>query len=323
MNDLSLSKFLEPFFPDESEPIHLRAFYPDRQRPQPVKFEATRARLSGDKNLQNLLIDKNKTHGLYFVANAGGDLDDEINRFNAVFCEVDGKPGEFTEQHRLYDDCELLPSIRTETYKSVHTFWLIKDCPSADEWRAVQKKLIERFSADEKIKNPSRVMRLPFFRHVRIENGNLLYKKVNVHTFAPERRYSWTEIINAFPPVRSEPVQTFSRNSSFTDWQAVIEELIARISVLPSYRVEGNRHYATAQGVCHDGKGKTALTVDLRERRVFCQNKCRIDTILAAFGLSRPEKKTRIERQPRKKQNSNFYLWFKEQQKFEANQDEL
>jgi hypothetical protein len=319
MSSLTLSKFLEPFFPDETETVHLRGIYPDKKRAQIVQYETTRARLAGDKQFQNLLVQKNKTHGLYFVVNAGGNTDDEIKRFNAVFCEIDGVPGKFSEQHKVYDECELPPSVRIETYKSVHVYWLIEDCPSAEKWQGVQKTLIKRFDADDKIKNASRVMRLPFFKHVRLDAGKLLYKKVNVHTFASEKRYSWAEIENNFPPVAQPKAPVYAKNFENSGWQVVIEELIGRISSLPSYHVESNRHYATARGVCHDGKGNTALTVDLRDRRVFCQKKCTIDSILSAFGLTRPERKTKIEYVERKKQNSNFYLWFKEQQKAKQN----
>lgn len=323
MQDSTLNKFLQVFFPDESETVHLRGIYPDKKRPSPVNFETTRRRISGDKDFQQQLVRKNKTHGLYFVVNAGGAPDVEISRFNAVFCEIDGAPGDFAAQHKLYDECGLPPSVRIETYKSVHVYWLLNGCESMERWRGVQMRLINRFGADDKIKNESRVMRLPFFKHIRIVNGNLISKKVLLHTFEPSRRYSWTEIEKHFPPIIERTVQpVYSKNFNNSEWDSINEELRLRISQHPTYRVEGNRHHATARGICHNGEGRTALTVDLRSGAVFCQKKCSYDAILSAFGLSRPERKTKIEYVERKKQSSNFYLWFKESQKQKSGEAE-
>src|ERR1051326_8315568 len=87
-----LSDFLAAFFPDEDEPIHFRALPPKGGQGASVKIQTSRRELASSQSLQQKLRDLNKTHGIYFVVNAGGDVDSHIHRFNAVFCESDDQP---------------------------------------------------------------------------------------------------------------------------------------------------------------------------------------------------------------------------------------
>ncbi len=69
------------------------------------------------------------------------------------------------------------------------------------QWRAQQEALIAYFQSDTSNKNPSRVMRLPFFSHVRYDeqtHGHQ-YKCVELQTFEPDRRFTLAEMQLAFP----------------------------------------------------------------------------------------------------------------------------
>src|SRR4051794_7769481 len=122
---LRLFDFLEPFFPDEDEPIHLRAIRPkgavETQENQTTNIKTTRRKLASDKRLQERLHRINKTRGLYFVVNAGGTKKKDISRFTAFFAE--GDQLSIPEQHALLDSLPCPPSIRVETLKSVHAYW--------------------------------------------------------------------------------------------------------------------------------------------------------------------------------------------------------
>ncbi|MDQ3816449.1 MAG: hypothetical protein M3362_02010, partial [Acidobacteriota bacterium] len=192
---ITLSCLLAALFPDEHEVIHLRAFAPKKAPPGDSRFTAhklivTRHALANDRRLQTQLRKLNATRGLYFVVNAGGDTDREITRFNAFFAEDDSRP--IAEQHRRLDAAPLQPSIRVQTLKSVHAYWLIAGDCTEEEWRDVQQRLIAYFGGDEKIKNPSRVMRVPYFNHVlyNVDSGSLSYKKIELMAFESERRFT-------------------------------------------------------------------------------------------------------------------------------------
>ena len=195
---MNTNEFLRAFFPDENELIYFRAFRPkdapgdDDNRPQ--NYSATRkilAQAGGEIELRKL----NHLRGVYFAPNTGGNSDADITRFNAVFVERDDLPIE--EQHRILDGCPLAASIRVETKKSVHAYWLLKENCTADEWRDAQKRLIAYFDSDKSIKNSSRVMRLPFFMHLTYNEqatGKYDCKPVELVQFDPERRYSIAEL---------------------------------------------------------------------------------------------------------------------------------
>jgi hypothetical protein len=320
---IRLTDFLAAFFPSLEEPICLRAFKA-KGDPDPLparKLQVTRRRLGEDAALQATLRAWNETLGLYFVVNAGGDSAEEIKRFNAFFAEIDDLS--LAEQHQLFDRAPLRPSIRVETRKSVHAYWLLEGTCVAPEWRGVQEALIAYFQSDPKIKDPSRVMRLPHFHHIAIaEGGQRQYQRVKLVAFAAEQRYSVAQMQEAFgwrnadwgmrnegtrreaecgtrneiktpSEVGGEPEQARSfftphseiRTPQFADWSSLHTELRRRMLAHPTCHLRGE--WAHLQGVCHNGKGPTALFLNLATNAFGCQKDppCDSATILRAFGL--------------------------------------
>jgi hypothetical protein len=287
-SSVRLTDFLAAFFPIDGEIIYLRAFAPKKApsndpRFTTRQFTVTRDGLVADKTLQGQLCRLNLTRGLYFVVNTGGKSDAEITRFNAWFAEDDTLP--IDEQHRVLDAAPLGPSIRIETLKSVHAYWLIAGDCDAKGWRDIQQRLIAYFGGDEKIKNPSRVMRLPFFNHVKFneQDGSLSYKQVELATFHPERKYTLAEMQNAFPPV--ELTQKIFNSRDLPDlltWDDLNTELKRRIMEAGKQNQKG---IYEMRGVCHGGKGETALCFDPATGIVWCNNGCSKTSIRLAFDL--------------------------------------
>ena len=287
---MTLTDFLGAFFPDADEPIHLRAFKAkneadgphNRPRNWPYKNQPplTRQRLAHDKRLQRELSEANQTRGLYFVVNSGGGNDKAINRFNAFFAEDDERP--MAEQHTRLDACPLPPSIRVETRKSVHAYWLISGACAEAEWRDIQARLIAYFQCDAKIKNPARVMRLPFFNHISWnESAGYDYKRVTIPHFVPETRYTFAQMSEAFPPVEPDPKPPKNETHHFTSHEARHAELIRRVEAQGR---RNERDNIDAPGVCHNGKGKTGLAL-FANGAVKCNSGCDYFSILRAFGL--------------------------------------
>jgi hypothetical protein len=285
----SPSTFLSAFFPDPEEPIHLRALPPRGARGEVEKFTLTRRELESATVIEKLER-LNRVRGLYFVVNAGGDTDDSITRFNAVFGECDDIL--IAEQHALYDAAPIPPSIRVETKKSVHAYWpLCGDC-TAEQWRAVQRGLISRFKSDPKIKNPSRPMRLPFFNHLSVNgDGKIVYTPVKLVEFHPERRYTVEEMLAAFPEPESRTASNHTQpktDGRYATWSELNAELRRRMLGHSTCEIKGE--WAHLKGVCHDGRGDTALAVHLPSGAFKCMNDCDTAAILRAFGLpERPD----------------------------------
>lgn len=202
-SQITLDTFLAAFYPDRNEKICLRAFkpreVPDAPNNQTKKLCVTRAQLDNPQQKQDLNA-FNLTCGLYFVVNAGGDKDKDIIRFNAWFVERDDIS--IKEQHIALDRAPIPPSIRIETRKSVHAYWLVEGGCDAQTWREIQCRLIIYFHGDGANKNISRVMRLPYFDHLFYDKGtdSIERKPVEIVSFNAALRYTVEKMLSALPP---------------------------------------------------------------------------------------------------------------------------
>jgi hypothetical protein len=286
--------FLHAFFPHPDESIRFRAFAPKGhdEKVSPRSFAGTRNQLMSSPALQEKLIQANEERGLYFVVNSGGDSDAEIDRYNSFFAENDDLS--ISEQHALLDICPLVPSIRVETLKSVHAYWLIEGDSTEEQWRDVQERLIEYFHSDNSIKNPSRVMRLPYFNHVSYdtEKGTYSFKPVSLVKFEKGLRYTVGQMREAFPATFEVDTSDDSANTSapdLTTWDALNAEARRCIRRLkPTPKFTGDGIWLHAKGVCHNGIGNKALYLNLETGAYGCKKGCDGDVIRRALGL--PEK---------------------------------
>lgn len=289
MSDPTLSSFLSAFFPDENEEIHFRALKPKGVQAQadntPVLIAGTRRQLAENQSFRQRLKKLNENRGLYFAPNGGGSKDTQIVRFNAAFCEKDDLP--IVEQHRLYDRAPILPSIRVESRRSVHAYWLLKGNCSADEWASLQLALIDYFHGDSKIRNPSRVMRLPYFDHLSEgTNGCVVRQRVLLVQFHPEQRYSVDQILQAFSPSCEPSCQSsVTTSTTFMNWSDLNAELRRRLLSHSTCKIDQHGQWAHCKGICHNGKGNTALALNVASGSYFCQAGCTTAAILRAFGL--------------------------------------
>jgi|GEM_PF-2322787 len=284
-----LSVFLNAFFPDADESIRFRAFAAKGCDAVSARSVAgTRNQLMTLPALNERLIQANEERGLYFVVNSGGDTDTDIDRYNAFFAENDDLS--ISEQHARLDSCPLVPSIRVETLRSVHAYWLINGDCGEKEWRDVQQRLIDYFHSDESIKNPSRVMRLPFFDHVSYdsEKETYSYKPVSLVKFEKDLRYTVSQMRKAFPASSESAADDHRANTSMLDlttWDALNAEARRRIRALKSRTLSSDGTWLHAKGLCHNGEGNKALFVNLNTNAYGCMNKCETARILESLGL--------------------------------------
>lgn len=101
-------------------------------------------------------------YGIFAVINSGGHSDKEIIKYNAVFIDIDGG-GLPSKWHQP-------PNIIFQRENNVHAYWLLPQPNDYHEikFRTVQKQLAQYYNSDPKVINPSRVMRLPGFKHNKI-----------------------------------------------------------------------------------------------------------------------------------------------------------
>ncbi len=289
----SLDEFLTAFFPDPYQDINLRTFGPkdapdDDPRFFSKKWQTCREALACDEQLTDELHEYNKTRGLYFVVNSGGNKDVDITNFNAFFAEMD--EGAHAAQHTKLDACPIPPTIRNETLKSVHAYWLAAPGCSADEWRKVQRRLIHHFGSDPKIKNPSRVLRVPGFNHVKFTDGLLSFKPIECVAFDASRRFTAAEMCAAFDEAPEEKPKSKYKAPPVTEMSGELEkykrELGERIANHPSAQRNGRGNF-DCRAICHDGKGTTGLFYDPSSNFARCNAdpSCDLTSIASAFGM--------------------------------------
>lgn len=307
---MQISKLLAPFYPDENAPIWLRTFdakgLPKELTKRVVQLKTSRNELANDTTVQVKLTAINQQQGIYFVVNPGGNSDEEITSSHVVFCEMDDRP--LAEQHRIMDEFIFPPSIRFETRKSVHCYWLLKDDITPEKFTAIQERLILQFASDKSLHNPSRVMRVPLYNHVHYQDGEFIYKPIAVHTFEPRQKYSSADIESALPQLQRAVKKVWSP-LSLDDREGVMVELRHRIMQTPEYRSHGE--WGCTKGICHNGEGNNGLRINLASGIVSCWTGCKLKEIASAFNLQFPEKGL-IGYAPKRKQTSELYQFLQD-----------
>lgn len=306
--EIKITEFLSAFFPEPNETIHFRTIKPKKEPDtnfnKPHKISTTIASLSSDISLKKDLLQRNKTLGIYFVVNSGGNRKIDITRFNAFFMEIDDLSIE--EQHAILDKAPLQPSIRVETLKSVHSYWLINGDCKRTEWEQVQERLIDFFGSDRTIKDASRVMRVPRFNYVTYDPEIKKYsheRMIDAVVFEPSKRFTVEQMLEAYPAkeindeteTKQKPekkvgqnkplkIRVPKSNDEFNTFEERQAELIRRVVKHSTTTLNDNGIF-DCQGICHNGAGNTALMFDPTTGVVHCNKGCDYLTILRAFGL--------------------------------------
>ena len=136
--------------------------------------------------------------GIYFVVNPGGEKDSDITKARALFWENDNKTK--VEQLRQVRTSSLPVGAIVETHKSIHCYSpLANPLQDLGQWAQLQERLIQKMDSDPAIRNPSRLMRLPGFNHVRVQDEELVFSPVTLRHVEPETRAT-VEAIDAQLP---------------------------------------------------------------------------------------------------------------------------
>lgn len=129
---------------------------------------------------------ENKNGDIYYIVNSGGKKDNEITKFNASFTDLDcgrDKQGDYfpieivkeykNNKLKEISGFQLKPTLIIETRNGFHVYWVYEENENTQsaKWIEIQQKLINKFDGDEKVKNPARLMRLPFTKWMKDPNN--------------------------------------------------------------------------------------------------------------------------------------------------------
>ncbi|HEU4589361.1 MAG TPA: DUF5906 domain-containing protein [Steroidobacteraceae bacterium] len=163
--------------------------------------------LHGGLNAHGLRLQRLNSEGAgVFVTVNETDLKgrgaENVTRVRALFVDLDGSPIEPVRAGPL------APHIVVESSPGRwHAYWLVRDC-ALEDFRALQRGLLARFSGDKAVIDLPRVMRLPGFWHRKGEPF-----RTRVSDLCEREPYALAEILEAFgwaTPADAEPKRATS-----------------------------------------------------------------------------------------------------------------
>jgi putative DNA primase/helicase len=173
--------------------------------------------------------------GVFFIPNEGGHSDDDITRIQAVFMDLDEVPIQPVLDAIALSGLTPHAIIKSSFGEHHHIYWLVNNF-LVERFRTVQRGFIKPFGHDDKVINPSRVMRLPGYFHHKSEP--FLSRVVYFNSGLP--RYSEQDVIDGLgltleteptnrnnrPNVaidRSRPVADGERNATLISYAGELE----------------------------------------------------------------------------------------------------
>lgn len=219
---ISTKDFLRAFYSD-NETVYLRRFNDRDKDEYGANMEVPFSRFESiERTLKRYNADN---YGIFFVVNGGGQKDEDVKKAGkakAQFMEVDDYS--ISEQLDIINAFPLEPSIVVRTRKSLHSYWLLQD-GDIKRFRSIQEKMIQKFGSDPRIKNESRLMRLPNYDHCKLDPV-----RVEVIHFNPEIKYTQDQIEKVLPELEKQKSDANKVNAT----QSVIEKG-NRVTTLVSY----------------------------------------------------------------------------------------
>ena len=221
-NRLQARRQLELLGYKPEDKIYLRFFYP---ADDPRK-KSDKGRKADRLNWQEIETYQKQGRGVYFVINGGGHKNEDVTIGRAIFCEHDHLDKE-TQRH-LWQTLNLpVPTFQTDTGgKSIHSFWVFDQPPPIEQWKLLQRDLLEYADADRSIKNPSRVMRLAGCWHITHNQGNPITNPTRIISESG-CTYSYSQLRNQIPSsVNSHQSTVNSGKKLITDnWSLTTEKV--------------------------------------------------------------------------------------------------
>ena len=154
-------------------------------------------------------------------------LDENVKTFSVCFGDLDG--GDKVSQD-LMIAMNLEPSMIVESSNGYHVYYFLDEDVEKEEWVNIQKGIIEALGADKAIKNPSRLLRLPFTYHCKSDPYFVTIKQFKF------KRYSKNDLMAAFPYSEKKPKQFYIPDE--------VERTRDLKTPIPTIITEGDRHGA-------------------------------------------------------------------------------
>lgn len=137
--------------------------------------------------------------------------DDDVKELFVLWADADPPKGDDglpidptwkAKWREAFGDGPLKPSARVDSGHGYHLYWFLKDSTGPEAARALMERICSHVpDGDPTVKNPSRILRLPGYYHVKDPKNPLPTK---LDWCEPTIRYSIAEIDKAFPQKKKE-----------------------------------------------------------------------------------------------------------------------
>ena len=125
-------------------------------------------------SVESALSSRNaKEAGVFVVINEGGQKKKDITRVRAVFADTDGAP------LKPIVDALVPHAVIESSSGNYHVYWLVNDDFPLDMFAPIQSAISAKFGTDPNVKDLSRVMRLPGFKHNKYNPVYVKFQSVN------------------------------------------------------------------------------------------------------------------------------------------------
>ncbi|AUR98420.1 P-loop containing nucleoside triphosphate hydrolase [Vibrio phage 1.250.O._10N.261.55.E11] len=223
---------------------HFRVFHDSIRDPKLAR------KIQGDFNTvaAELSAYNQQGYGVYAVVNHGGNDDANVTHSTAIMIDLDGDAG-------LPNTWHLTPHIITRKGETgnYHAYWLLNETTDIHEWSRTCKRLIAQYGSDPRIHNPSRVMRLPDFLHLKNPDAPDMY---NVIYRSDHARYDLDTVAQGLPEVSHEAVSNGARGETLIESDDVfaVDRATQHLTkCTPSIEGDsGNHHAFAAAARCRD-----------------------------------------------------------------------
>jgi hypothetical protein len=171
--------------------------------------------------------------------------DEDICSLKALFVEWDDRS--IHEQLTAWEKLGLpRPSFQVETGgKSIHSYWVLDEAVSPEQWVAAQLRLIAHCGSDGSLNNPGQLMRVPGFTYFNKANKDIgtTTRLINV----TGTHYSLGEVLANVPELAA--VEPTPNDQDDDEWEPrCLEEIKTAAKLIPQ-RVPGQGKYERDRNV--------------------------------------------------------------------------
>lgn len=139
-------------------------------------------------------------HGVFLTVNEtkNGRKEEHVTKVRALYVEFD-------KGQQPPETWHLPPSLVVQSKNGLHVYWLLNPGATVAQCREGLARLIARYGSDPKIKDASRVLRLPGTLHVKADKGQQPVPFAVKLLRADGHRYDYAQAVETLPAIQAQP----------------------------------------------------------------------------------------------------------------------